>query len=265
MPHPNRTTVVRVVALLVVLGLAAAGLWWWSNRDSGDDVALRATGSVEANEYQVAAAAAGTVTKVLVDEGDRVTAGQTLVTLDARAASLQVDQARQGVVAARAALDKATDDLDSDDGSQADVAAARARLKQAEAAVSLAQVQQGYATVTAPRAGTVLVVTTNAGQNAAPGRTLLTLLDPADLWVRTYVPEPRLADARVGARATLATDSGGSYPGTVSYVASQAEFTPNTVETAEQRTKLVYEVRVRVKDASGALKPGMPVDVEFAS
>ena len=49
--------------------------------------------------------------------------------------------------------------------------------------------------------------------------------------------------------------------GTVTFVSAQAEFTPNTVQTAEQRAKLVYEVRVTISDASGTLKPGMPVDV----
>lgn len=265
-PHPKRTVVVRAVAVLVVAALVVAGVWWWRSRESADAGVLRATGSVEAQEYQVSPAIAGAVSKVLVDEGTAVKAGQELVTLDARPLALQVDQARQGVAAAQAALTKAREDLDDDNGSQADVAAARARLAQARAAVSLAQIQQGYAKVTAPAAGVVVTVTTNAGENAAPARTLLTLIDPDDLWVRVYVPEPRLGDAAVGHRARIRSDSGEQAAGTVSWVATQAEFTPNTVQTEEQRTKLVYEVRVRLDDPSaGALKPGMPVDVEFAS
>ena len=52
-------------------------------------------------------------------------------------------------------------------------------------------------------------------------------------------------------------------PGTVGSIAAQAEFTPNNVETKEQRVKLVYEVRVHIADKSGTLKAGMPVDVTF--
>ena len=61
----------------------------------------------------------------------------------------------------------------------------------------------------------------------------------------------------------MAGDSGGTAEGTVTFISSTAEFTPNNVETKEQRTKLVYEVRVTIADRNGALKAGMPVDVTF--
>jgi HlyD family secretion protein len=61
-----------------------------------------------------------------------------------------------------------------------------------------------------------------------------------------------------------ADSSSEPYTGTVSFVASEAEFTPNNVETKDQRTKLVFAVRVRISDSSGALKAGMPVDVTFS-
>jgi HlyD family secretion protein len=118
--------------------------------------------------------------------------------------------------------------------------------------------------ITAPRAGTVVSVTTNTGQNAGPGKTLLTMIDPADLFVRVFVAEPDLGKVRNGQTATLVTDGGASFQGTVSFIASQSEFTPNNVQTKDQRVKLVYEVRVRVSDTSGTLKAGMPVDVTFA-
>ncbi|WP_141397147.1 HlyD family secretion protein [Mobilicoccus massiliensis] len=261
MARPPKKVVARIVAIVVVLCLAIGAWYWWRGRQAEETGgALTASGSIEANEYQVAPATAGTVTKVHVAEGDTVKAGQTLVELDARPLSLQVDQANEGVRAARAAVDQAKDD----DGSDAEISAARARLAQAEAAVQLAKVQQGYATVKAPHAGTVATLATNAGQNAAPAKTLVTLLDPADLYVRAYVPEPRIGDARLGHTASVTTDSTTrSFGGTVSYVASTAEFTPNTVETEDQRAKLVYEVRLRVADDSGTLKPGMPVTVTF--
>ena len=82
--------------------------------------------------------------------------------------------------------------------------------------------------------------------------------------MRVFVPETRIGDVKVGQTATVTTDSSdGRYPGTVEFIASQAEFTPNNVETKDQRVKLVYEVRVRVTDTSGTLKAGMPVDVTF--
>ena len=77
-------------------------------------------------------------------------------------------------------------------------------------------------------------------------------------------PRPRSATSRSASRPRLPTDSVTEpYTGTVSFVASEAEFTPTNVETKDQRTKLVFEVRVRISDTSGALKAGMPVDVTF--
>lgn len=250
---------VPVIVLVLLLLLGGGTWWWWSSTQAGaatDADAL--TGTVEANQYQVMPALSGRVTAVRVVEGDTVTEGQELARLDRAALKLQRTQARQGVKAAKAALTNAKDD---DDATKADVALARARLRQAEAAVTLTEVQLGYTLITAPRAGTVVSVVTNAGQNAAPGRTMITITDPTDLFVRVFVPETRIGDVVVGQGARVARDSGTSVEGSVSFIASSSEFTPNTVQTREQRVKLVYEIRVRVSDASGTLKAGMPVDV----
>ncbi len=256
--HTPIPVIVVVLALLI-----GGGVWWWwsSTHPTTASAQEQVSGSVEANEYQVAAALSGRITSVAVAEGDTVTKGQELVRLDQSSTKLVLDQANQGVTAAKAALTNAKND---DDSTKADIAAARARLKQAEAAVKLAKVQLGYTIIAAPSDGTVVSVTTNAGQNAGPGKTLLTMIDPSDLFVRVFVPEPDLGNVRNGQAATLVTDSGTSYQGTVSFIASQSEFTPNNVQTKDQRAKLVFEVRVRVSDTSGNLKAGMPVDVSFA-
>lgn len=258
----HRRPPVPVIVLLVLL-LAGGGYWAWTSYQGmlkPVSTAITASGSVESKQYQVAGALAGRVTTVAVAEGDQVKAGQTLVTLDASALNLQLEQADQGVAAADAALTKAkSDDVD------ADIAAAEARLKQAQAGVELVKVQLGYATIVAPHDGLVVTVTTNVGQNAAPGRTLVTLMDPADSFVRVYVPETQIGRITAGQKASVTTDSSTStFDGTVSFIASTSEFTPNNIETKDQRVKLVYEVRVRVADTSGTLKAGMPVAVTFA-
>lgn len=256
--HRRRRPLIPVMILLVLV-LAAGAYFWWRSAQATESTGLSASGSVEAQQYQVASVIAGRVMKVAASEGDVVKQGQTLVVLDQSALKLQVEQTEQGVKAARAALSNA-----KEDGTDADVTAARARLNQAEAAVDLAKIQLGYATVTAPHSGVVVTLTTNAGENAGPGRTLLTLSDPGDLFVRVFVPETQIGNVKIGQQATVTADSVSEpYPGTVSFVASEAQFTPNNVETKDQRTKLVFEVRVRISDTSGALKAGMPVDVTF--
>ncbi len=252
---------VIVIVLLLVIG---GGTWWWwsTTQHSSATEQWQATGSIEATEYQVAPAMNGRITSVEVAEGDQVTEGLVLVRLDRDALTLQLEQARQGVTAAKAAVTNAKRD---DDATKADVTAAKARRKQATAAVKLAKVQLGYTVVTAPRGGTVVSVTANEGENAAAGRTLITLVDPTDLFVRVFVTETEIGQVRIGGEATLTVDaSAETFTGTVSFIASEAEFTPNSVQTREQRAKLVYEVRVQVSDPSATLKAGRPVDVSFS-
>lgn len=248
------------VIIVVVVLLAGLGGWWWSATRPAPEAGLTLSGQVETDEIAVAPATAGRITAIKVDEGDQVKKGQVLVQLDTAALKLQVSQAKQGVTAAKAAVTNA-----KDDGTSADVKAARARQAQAEAAVELARVQLGYATIKAPAAGTVVNIVGNAGANAAPGRTVLTLTAPANLFIRVFVPEPQIGQVTVGHSATITTNSSTEkFTGTVSFVSDTAEFTPNTIDTPDQRTKLVFAVRVRVDDSSGTLKSGMPVDVRLS-
>jgi len=255
--HKRPPIVVVVIVVLLVAG--ALGYWWWSSQQTAASGALSASGAVELTEYQIAPAMAGRIETVTVGEGDRVEAGAVIATLDKRALELQLAQAVAGVTAAEAAVTQA-----KSDGTDAEVTAAKARLTQARAGVALAKVQLTYATVTTPKAGVVSAVAANAGQNASPGKTIATISDTSDLFVRVFVPETRIGNVKLGAKATVTTDSSdATYPGVVEFIASQSEFTPNNVETKEQRVKLVYEVRVRLSDSSGTLKAGMPVDVNF--
>lgn len=245
---------IAVVVLAIAGGL---GWWWYSTQGAGAQPDTLA-GTIEASEYQVASTLAGRITSMTVAEGDSVTAGQVIAQLDDAPLKLQVESAQQGVKAAAAQLKQA-----KDDGTDAEIAAAKARLAQAEAAVKLARVQLGYATIKAPHDGVIVAVAANAGENAGPGKTLATIADPTDLFVRVFVPEPRLGEVAVGQAARVTYDGTG-FTGTISFVSAEAEFTPNSVETPEQRGNLVYEVRVKVTEPDPAvLKAGLPVDVEL--
>ncbi|MGB7961761.1 MAG: efflux RND transporter periplasmic adaptor subunit [Propionicimonas sp.] len=256
--HKRPPAPVIIVVLLLLLG---GGTWWWwsTNQTVVVDNTLRASGSAESREYQITPALTGRVTAVKIAEGDTVKAGQLLVRLDTKALTLQLNQAKQGVKAAEAAVTNAKND---EDATNADVKAAQARLAQAKAAVDLARVQLSFAVVKAPRGGTIVSLTTNVGQNAAPGRAVVTMTDPADVFVRVFVPEPRIGQVSVGQAVTVSSGSTPDITGKVTFIASTAEFTPNTVQTEDQRVNLVFEVRVRLDDTS-QIKAGMPADVAF--
>jgi HlyD family secretion protein len=144
------------------------------------------------------------------------------------------------------------------------VAAQQAQVALAEAALAAAEAALGKLSLAAPFAGRVTVRHLEPGEIVAPGTPVVTLLDAADRWVRIYVPENRIGAVALGARCGIVSDTypGKEYAGEVVFIASEAEFTPKSVQTQEERVRLVYAVKVRVlADPGYELKPGMPVDV----
>lgn len=252
--RPPRTAIIAIV--LVVVAIAVGAWWWFTQRAAVDEQVL--SGTIEGTEYRVAPTLAGRIETVTAAEGDQVSAGDVLVRLDNDAFVLQLKQAQAAVRAAKAQVSQA-----QDDGTDAEVAAAKAQLDQARAGVDLAKVQVRYTVVKAPHDGVVVAVSSNAGENASPGKTVLTLLDQTAPYARFYVPETRIGDIALGDTVRIVTSDGLMHDAKVDFIASQAEFTPTNVETDEQRAKLVYEVRASIDDPDAALKPGMPVDVSF--
>jgi HlyD family secretion protein len=144
------------------------------------------------------------------------------------------------------------------------IAAQRATVGQAEAAVRQLDATLANAAIRAPFDGVVTVKDREAGEVVGAGTPVLTVTDLADRWVRIYVREDRIGAVHLGQAAIITADTypGRRYAGAVSYIASVAEFTPRTVQTAEERVKLVYAVKVRITgDAAVDLKPGIPADV----
>lgn len=144
------------------------------------------------------------------------------------------------------------------------VAASRAALAGAQATLRTIESTLAQMEVRAPFAGTVTVRHREPGEILTAGSPVLTLLHRDDRWVRIYVPENRVGAVRVGQAARITSDTfrDRRYEGRVVAIASEAEFTPKTVQTREERVKLVYAVKVRITgDPGHDLKPGMPADV----
>lgn len=144
-----------------------------------------------------------------------------------------------------------------------DVRAAAASLRAAQAAVDAARTDQDDTRLIAPSDGTVLSRVREPGAMAAAGAVVLVVSLDRPVWVRAYVPEPRLGEVRPGMAVRVYTDGRPDkpYEGTVGFVSPVAEFTPKNVETEALRTDLVYRLRVVVRNADGGLRQGMPVTV----
>lgn len=118
-----------------------------------------------------------------------------------------------------------------------------------------------------PVAGTVLTTYAKAGEIVQAGQPLYKIANLDTMEVRAYVTEPQLASVRLGQTVQVSMDAGAgqrqTLQGTVTWVSAQAEFTPTPIQTRDERADLVYAIKVRVPNPNGALKIGMPVDVQF--
>ena len=142
---------------------------------------------------------------------------------------------------------------------------ARARLKGAQAQLAAAQERLGYATLPAPISGVALSKSAEAGEQVAAGTPVVTLGDMEHCWLKGYIPEAELGRVKLGQAARVTTDSypGRAFTGTVSFISSEAEFTPKSVQTEKERVKLVYRIKISLSNPRMELKPGMPADAEI--
>jgi HlyD family secretion protein len=142
---------------------------------------------------------------------------------------------------------------------------ARARLSEAEAALSIAETRLGYTNLASPVSGMVLAKNVEPGEQVAAGTPVITVGELGSVWVRAYISETDLGRVKVGQKARVTTDTwpGKVYDGTVTFIASEAEFTPKNVQTEKERVKLVYRVKISIPNPKIELKPGMPADAEI--
>lgn len=139
---------------------------------------------------------------------------------------------------------------------------ARAEMARSESALRLAETRLSYAAISTPVAGIVLSDHVEAGEYVAPGAPVVTIGELDNVWLRGYIHETDLGRVKHGQLALVTTDTypGKTYEGVVSFISSEAEFTPKNVQTDKERVKLVYRIKIDIPNPAFELKPGMPAD-----
>jgi HlyD family secretion protein len=146
-----------------------------------------------------------------------------------------------------------------------------ARHDVASSAAQIAQIEDRIrrSRITNPRAGTVLTKYVEPGEFVQQGQPLYKLAIVDSMELRAYVTEPQLAQIKIGQPAQVTIDAGGKQrttrSGKVTWISSEAEFTPTPVQTREERADLVYAIKIMVPNHDGLFKIGMPADVSFAA
>jgi HlyD family secretion protein len=143
--------------------------------------------------------------------------------------------------------------------------ARRAEIERARAQEGMTQAQLSDTVIVAPIDGVVLVKSAEPGEVLAAGTTIVTIGDVQRPWLRAYINETDLGRVKLGQKVKLTTDSykDKSYEGTVTFISSEAEFTPKQIQTKEERVKMVYRIKIEVDNPQQELKNNMPVDAEI--
>ena len=194
--------------------------------------------------------------KQVKEQANLVQAGPRAETIEG--ASAQVERARASLRVGQA------NEIETKRREQ-DIVARRGDIERAKAQMALIDSQLADTIAVSPINGIVLVKAADVGEVLAPGTSVVTVGDMEHPWLRAYIREQDLGRVKLGDKVKVTTDSfpGKVYDGKVSFISSDAEFTPKQIQTAEERVKLVYRIKIEVDNSSHDLKSNMPADAEI--
>jgi HlyD family secretion protein len=262
--------IVAITVIIIILIDRA-----YRKRENPHEITLY--GNVDVRQVDIGFRVSGLVKQLLFEEGDKVSEGTLMCTLDDTPYDSQLMQAMAAAEAVKANLDNAEillhrrqeligigavsqEDLDNAQSNRDQLAA---NLMQAEAAIQVAKDNLAYTQAYAPTEGIILTRIREPGTVVNPADPVFTLSVSSPVWIRAFVNEPELGKVYYGMPAEVYTDTGRSYAGTIGFISPVAEFTPKTVETTQLRTDLVYRLRVYVDNPNHELVQGMPVTVKL--
>ena len=246
----------RTAAAIFLLALLLAAC------DKNDNVYQ---GWIEADLIFVAPDEVGRVQTLTVREGDTVKTGELLFTVDDDLQQADLAQVKASLTNAKQTFDRASQLAKNGAGTQKDLDAAVAVLRDAQARLNSAQTRLARRSVFSPVNGTVQEVYYRHGEMVPAGRPVLALLPPGNIKVRFFVPELALPHIAYGDTVKIACDGCvNGLTARVSFIAKQSEYTPPVIYSREERTRLVFLIEA-LPDKPGALRVGQPVDVTLGA
>ncbi len=257
----KRKIIIPVVLLVVIIGTALFFVF----RNNGDDNIVSGTGTIEATEVDVSLKLSGRVLEIKVGEGDKVTEGDLLAVV--KATELQAKRIGAAALFNEAGINlrRAKSLYRAGGISRMDLDRAESAYLQAKSSLEYIDAFLVDTKLHAPISGVVTSKNLEVGETAFPGVAVLTLADLKLVWMKIYVAEPVMGLINLGDEARITVDSypGRTFLGKVTFISQEPEFTPKNVQTQEERTKLVFAVKIEMENEDLALKPGMPADAEI--
>lgn len=208
-------------------------------------------GTIEATRIDIPARVGSVVATRTANEGDKVTQGQVLMELACEDLKLAGGIAQDNYSRAARLYRQ---------GSEAKEAYDQILNRKQDIDLKLA-----WCKITAPLAGTILNKYHEPGEMVAPGTRLFTMANLQDIYAYIYVPQASVAALKLGQelKAVLPEMGSREFQGKITHINEVAEFTPKNVQTREERTRLVFGVKIAFDNKDEILKPGMTVEVKL--
>ena len=264
--------------IILLIGVFIAGIIFaiYFVQEEKHNKVIKVSGNIEGDDVRISFRVDGQIIELLTDEGEVVKKGDLVARLNTDELTKERDNAAASLKAAQFDYELAKIDYQRSenlfkegavsaqkrDQDKTTYDASLAKVEQLKASLDLAQTRLGFADLASPLDGYILVKSSLSGEVVKAGAPVFSAIDLHDIWVTAYINEKDLGKVKLGQRADVITDTfaGKKYKGEVSFISSQAEFTPKSIQTQEERVKLVYRIKVRVDNSSLELKPGMPAD-----
>ncbi len=270
-----------ILLLLVVIALAVGGGFLYKTFNNIEGLrTIKVSGNIEGNEVKISFRVAGLIQELLVDEGNVIKIGDCLARLDKTPLIQQRDEAAAAVKLAQAQyeFDKLeyvrAENLYTEgavsaqyrDAAKTKADTDKSNVDKLQASLSLAELNLAWGDLTSPLNGYITVKSALQGENIQVAGPVFTAIDLNDIWVSAYVDEKDLGRIKLNQKAHVKIDAypHKKYNGWISFISQQTEFTPKYIQTAKERVKYVYRIKVKVDNSSLDLKPGLPADAYIA-
>lgn len=269
----NKTKFIILTGIIVILGLISAVYFL---KEKNHNKVIKVSGNIEGDDVRISFRVDGQIIELLTDEGKVVKKDEIVARLntdelikkrDNAAASLKAVQfdyelAKIDYQRSENLLKEGAVSAQKRDQDKTEYDASAAKVEQLKASLALAETYLGFTELASPLNGFILVKSSLAGEVVKSGTPVFTAVDLNNIWVTAYINEKDLGRVKLNQEAEVVTDTfvDKKYKGRVSFISSQAEFTPKFIQTQQERVKLVYRIKVSVDNSSLELKPGMPAD-----
>ncbi len=257
----NKKKIIPIGIVIAVITLSV--LYFEVFRYIGrDDTRIEGSGTIEVTEVDISSKLAGRIISISRDEGEPVKQAEVLV----RIAYDELDAQRLSVIAnlnnAAKNMERVRELYRSGSVSKKDYDNIETAYRVAKASYDQINAAIDNAVLASPVDGVVLEKNLEIGEIAFPGTPVLTVADIRDTWIKIYVSEKQIGMVKLGQKAAVMIDSfpEREFAGKVVSISNKAEFTPKTIQTKDERVKLMFAVKIAVPNPDQLLKPGIPAD-----